>query len=174
MREFRAYAPVLIVSSRLVPEVRYLKVGVRVDVHSLRVIVERPCVPEEVVQSDKSLLRKRVTRDDVLLRRVSDVMADEIRGAHGAVEEGCLSGRSVVADGGFNESSVIIEVVLDDDVPAVLTPALVRHIVQDICREEPVGRVGRRADDRHDPLDAVGECLVLSDGEHIAGAAQCL
>lgn len=101
-------------------------------------------------------------------------MADEVRGAHGAVEEGRLSGRSVVADSGFNERAVIVQVVLDDDVPAVLAPALVRHVVQDICRYEPVGRVGRRADDRDYPLDTVGERLVVSDGEHIAGASQCL
>ena len=47
--EFRACVSVLVVSSRLVPEVRHLKVGVRVDVHFLRVIVERPCFLEEVI-----------------------------------------------------------------------------------------------------------------------------
>ena len=112
--------------------------------------------------------------DDVVLRRVAHIGADQVGRAHGAVEQNGFARRPIVAHGGLDQRAVVVEVVLDHNVAAVFAPAPVGRFQQRPGGEEAVRDQRGRAHALYDSVNARPQRHIGPRREEIARAPERL
>ena len=98
-------------------------------------------IPEQAVEIYKRLLRHRMTGHQRQLGRRANLPHHAVGRLHSAIEQGSLAGRQIMADGGFDQCAVIIQVMLQDQIAAVLPPALPGPIQNSAGAEKAIRRI---------------------------------
>ena len=132
----------LVVATVVVPETGHIQILFRPDVvlfhqqNKVPVLFAR--IPEQPVQLYHRFFRQGMAGDPVGFGRIADIPADQTGRTDGNFQKGSLSGSTVVVDPGFDQSALVVQVMLDDDVPTVFTPASVRIAALGLGTEESV------------------------------------
>ena len=118
---------IFVVTPHVVPEFCQFQILFRLHTVLGSKFIQLPMIPEQAVKFYKSLFRQRVSGDNILFAR-SHVTADQIGSFHRCRQHLFLTGGKILTDCCFNQTTMVIKIVLMNDVP-VDTPAFLRIVL---------------------------------------------